>query len=114
MKASDVTANRLRSLSDGDEAALLTSIDRWVEREVKPAVKKFDHADEWPADIVEQMREFGLFGATISQDYGALGLPAKTYAKIIMRISAEWMAITGIFNSHLMLALALEKFGTDA
>jgi alkylation response protein AidB-like acyl-CoA dehydrogenase len=112
MKALDVTANRLRSLSDGDEEALLTSIDRWVEREVKPAVKKFDHADEWPTDIVDQMREFGLFGATISQDYGGLGLPAKTYAKIIMRISAEWMAITGIFNSHLMLALALEKFGT--
>lgn len=103
-----------RSLSDSDEEALLASIDRWVERDVKPVVKQFDHADEWPAKIVEQMREFGLFGATVSPDYGGLGLPAKTYAKIVMKISAEWMAITGIFNSHLMLALALEKFGTDA
>ena len=103
-----------KSLSDSDEAALLASVDRWVEKEVKPVVKKFDHADEWPADIVEQMREFGLFGATIGQEYGGLGLPAKTYAKIVMKISAEWMAITGIFNSHLMLALALEKFGTAA
>jgi alkylation response protein AidB-like acyl-CoA dehydrogenase len=103
-----------RSLSEADEEALLASIDRWVEREVKPVVKQFDHADEWPAKIVEQMQEFGLFGATVSPDYGGLGLPAKTYAKIVMKISAEWMAITGIFNSHLMLALALEKFGTEA
>ena len=45
-------------------------------------------------------------------EYGGLGLPATTYAEIVMRISAVWMAITGIFNSHLMLALAIEKFGT--
>jgi len=109
-----VPSSQPKSLSDSDEAALLASVDRWVEKEVKPVVKKFDHADEWPADIVEQMREFGLFGATIGQEYGGLGLPAKTYAKIVMKISAEWMAITGIFNSHLMLALALEKFGTAA
>jgi alkylation response protein AidB-like acyl-CoA dehydrogenase len=60
------------------------------------------------------MRELGLFGATVSPDYGGLGLPAVTYAKLVMRISSVWMAITGIFNSHLMLALAIEKFGTPA
>jgi alkylation response protein AidB-like acyl-CoA dehydrogenase len=58
------------------------------------------------------MRELGLFGATVSPEYGGLGLPASTYAKIVMRISSCWMAVTGIFNSHLMLALAIEKFGT--
>ena len=55
------------------------------------------------------MKELGLFGATISQEYGGLGLPAGTYAKIVMRISRDWMAVTGIFNSHLMLALAIER-----
>jgi alkylation response protein AidB-like acyl-CoA dehydrogenase len=60
------------------------------------------------------MRELGLFGATISQQYGGLGLPATTYSKIVMRISRDWMAITGIFNSHLMLALAIERYGTEA
>jgi alkylation response protein AidB-like acyl-CoA dehydrogenase len=109
-----VAPSNSRSLSDSDETALLASIDRWVERDVKPVVKQFDHADEWPAKIVEQMQDFGLFGATVSPAYGGLGLPATTYAKIVMKISAEWMAITGIFNSHLMLALALEKFGTEA
>jgi alkylation response protein AidB-like acyl-CoA dehydrogenase len=93
---------------------LLDTIDRWVERDVKPIVKRYDHEDVWPAETVEQMRELGLFGATISQAYGGLGLPATTYSKIVMRISRDWMAITGIFNSHLMLALAIERYGTEA
>ena len=102
-----------RTISPSDEQALLDTIDRWVVREVQPIVKKFDHADEWPAETVEQMKEMGLFGATISPEYGGLGLPASTYAQIVMRISRDWMAVTGIFNSHLMLALAIEKFGTE-
>jgi alkylation response protein AidB-like acyl-CoA dehydrogenase len=102
-----------RNIDAGDQAQLLTAIDRWLEREVKPVVKEHDHADRWPATIVTQMQELGLFGATIGPEYGGLGLPATTYAEIVMRISAVWMAITGIFNSHLMLALAIEKFGTE-
>lgn len=101
------------TFSIDDENALLDTIDRWVKKDVKPSVKHFDHADEWPKEIVRQMAELGLFGSTISPEYGGLGLPAKTYAKMIMKISAEWMAITGIFNSHLMLALLIEKFGTE-
>ena len=97
-----------------DEALLLATIDRWCEKEVKPIVKAYDHADRYPAETVEQMKELGLFGATIAPEYGGLGLPAGTYAKIVMRIARDWMAITGIFNSHLMLALAIEKFGTKA
>jgi alkylation response protein AidB-like acyl-CoA dehydrogenase len=100
-------------LEAGEQAQLLAAIDRWLEREVKPVVKEHDHADRWPAQIVTQMQELGLFGATIGTEHGGLGLPATTYAEIVMRISAVWMAITGIFNSHLMLALAIEKFGTE-
>lgn len=95
-----------------DEAQLLDAIDRWVEAEVRPVVREYDHADRWPAELVEQMKQLGLFGATISPEYGGLGLPATTYAKIVMRISSVWMALTGIFNSHLMLALSIERFGT--
>jgi alkylation response protein AidB-like acyl-CoA dehydrogenase len=101
------------TFSTEDEQALLDMIERWLEKDVRPVVKKYDHADEWPEDIVAQMAEFGLFGATVSQEYGGLGLPAATYAKIVMKISAVWMSITGIFNSHLMLCLAIEKFGTE-
>src|SRR3981189_1939056 len=101
------------TIDKAGEAQLLGAIDRWVEREVAPRVKEFDHADRWPAELVEQMKELGLFGATVSPDYGGLGLPARTYAEIVMRVSSVWMALTGIFNSPLMLALAIEKFGTE-
>ena len=74
-------------LDDADEALLLDAIDRWVERDVKPVVKEYDHADRYPTQIVEQMQELGLFGATIGQEYGGLGLRASTYAQIVMRIS---------------------------
>lgn len=100
--------------SHEDEAILLETIQRWTDKELKPIVKEYDHADRYPTHIVEQMKEMGLFGATISQEYGGLGLPATTYAKLVMIVSSVWMSITGIFNSHLMLALAVEKFGTPA
>ncbi|MBM3569538.1 MAG: acyl-CoA dehydrogenase [Alphaproteobacteria bacterium] len=112
---STATADRAPNRLDAaDEEQLLRSIGRWLEREVRPVVKRHDHEDLYPYAIVEQMKELGLFGATISPDHGGLGLPAGTYAKLVMDISAVWMAITGIFNSHLMLALAVEKFGTEA
>ncbi|ODT23761.1 MAG: acyl-CoA dehydrogenase [Kaistia sp. SCN 65-12] len=95
-----------------EEQALFDTIDRWLDTKVKPVVRQHDHDDIYPAEIVEQMKELGLFGATIGQDYGGLGLPATTYAKIVMRISDVWMAITGIFNSHLIMAAAVERFGT--
>ena len=109
-----MTARTAQRIDAVDEAQLLQTIDRWLERDVKPIVRKYDHDDLYPTELVEQMKALGLFGATISSDYGGLGLPATTYARLVMRISSIWMAITGIFNSHLMLALAIEKFGTPA
>src|SRR5262249_42379028 len=64
--------------------------------------------------MVEQMKALGLFGATIGPQYGGLGLPAQIYAQIVTRISRVWMSLTGIFNSHLMMALLVEKYGTEA
>lgn len=101
-----------REIDCDDEAAFFDMIDRWIDRDVRPVVKDFDHADEWPEALVQQMADFGLFGATIGKEFGGLGLPATTYAMMVMKISSVWMSITGIFNSHLMLALAIEKFGT--
>ena len=101
------------ALDTDEEQQLLQALERWVEREVKPRVLEYDHADRYPQVLVEQMKELGLFGATVGTQYGGMGLPASTYAKLVMHISSVWMAITGIFNSHLMLAFAIEKFGTD-
>jgi len=103
----------MSSWNTEDERAILDSIDVWVEKEVRPIAKRFDHADEYPHDLVEQMKALGLFGATISQSYGGLGLSAGTYAKIVIRVASAWMAPTGIFNSHLIMATAIERFGTD-
>jgi len=100
------------SLDAEQESQILNMIERWVARELKPIVREYDHADRYPTHIVEQMKELGLFGATISPEHGGMGLSASTYAKIVMSISAVWMSISGIINSHLMLALAIEKFGT--
>ncbi len=97
-----------------EEQALLDAIQKWVDREVRPVVMHHDHNDIWPAELVAQMTDMGLFGATIGQEYGGLGLSAVTYAKIVALIASHWMAITGIFNSHLIMALAVERFGTPA
>src|SRR5919198_5829115 len=100
---------------EADEAGrILDAIERWLERDVVPHVRKLEHEDVWPARMVEQMREIGLFGATISPQYGGLGLCAELYARIVARISEVWMSLTGIFNSHLMMALLVERYGSEA
>src|SRR5262245_2067960 len=109
-----MTEAALRQIERADEEQLFRSIDRWLERDVKPVVKQHDHADLYPSEIVEQMKALGLFGATISAGYGGLGLPARTYAQIVIKISRVWMAITAIFNTHHMSALAIEKLRTPA
>ena len=93
---------------------LLDAIERWLAREVEPQVMQLERDDVWPAQMVERMREFGLFGATISPAYGGLGLSAQVYARIVERISQVWMSLTGIFNSHLMMALLVEKQGSSS
>jgi alkylation response protein AidB-like acyl-CoA dehydrogenase len=103
-----------RDVDPAFEAQLLDAIDKWIDRELRPVIMEHDHGDIWPEAIVAQMVDLGLFGATIGEEYGGLGLPATTYAKIVARISSFWMAPTGIFNSHLIMALAIEKFGTPA
>jgi alkylation response protein AidB-like acyl-CoA dehydrogenase len=108
------SAREPRSIDSDEEAAFLETIDRWLARDVIPVVQEHDHGDIWPARLVDQMAEMGLFGATIGREYGGLGLPARTYARIVMRISSHWMALTGIFNSHLIMAAAIERFGTAA
>ena len=95
------------------ENQILDAIDRWCEREVAPHVMALEHADIWPEQMVEQMKALGLFGATISPQYGGLGLSAGIYSRIVARISETWMSLTGIFNSHLMMALLVEKYGTE-
>jgi alkylation response protein AidB-like acyl-CoA dehydrogenase len=105
-------ALRNTPITADDDSQILDTIERWVDRELKPIVREFDHEDRYPHQVVEQMKELGLFGATVAPQYGGLGLSSSTYAKIVMSISSVWMSITGIINSHLMLALAIQKYGS--
>jgi alkylation response protein AidB-like acyl-CoA dehydrogenase len=102
-------------MQDSDqEALILDSLARFLDREVKPHVHALEHDDIWPAEIVERMKDLGLFGATIGAEYGGLGLSTGTYAKIVEKVSTVWMSLAGIFNSHLIMAAAVERFGTPA
>jgi alkylation response protein AidB-like acyl-CoA dehydrogenase len=102
-------------MNDADQDRLiLDSVDRFLERHVRPFAMKLEHDDIYPTEIVERMKEMGLFGAVIPTDYGGLGLSAATYAKIIERISAVWMSVSGIVNSHLIMARIVDRMGTPA
>ena len=96
-----------------NDKLILSSIDKFLEKDVKPYVKEFESEDKYPQDIADKMAELGLFGATISEDYGGLGLSAVTYSKIVENVSSVWMSVSGIFNSHLIMCAAVEKIGTE-
>jgi len=107
----NATAERLADA--GEERLILDSVDRFLEREVRPVVHALEAADTYPAAIVEKLKALGVFGATIAPEFGGLGLPAVTYARIVERMSAVWMSVPGFFNSHLIMAAAVERHGTE-
>ena len=89
------------------EGLILDSVDRFLERDVRPYVREFEQKDIYPVEIVEKLKALGLFGATIAPEYGGLGLSATTYVKVVERISAVWMSVSGFFNAHLIMAAAV-------
>jgi alkylation response protein AidB-like acyl-CoA dehydrogenase len=100
----------------GEDAAidtLLDALERWLANDVVPNVLELEHADEYPRAMVEQMREFGLFAATIPEEYGGLGLPASAYVRIVEAVARAWMSLTGVVNTHLMVAELVRRYGTD-
>ncbi len=98
---------------DADEDQMLEVIERWLERDVRPRVMELERADACAPELIEQMKAFGLFGATIAPEHGGLGLPALTYARIVARIAEVWIALPGYFNTHLIMAEIVQRFGTD-
>ena len=97
-----------------EERLILDSVDRFLETDVRPYVHDLEARDEYPTEIVEKMKELGLFGCLIQSEHGGLGMSTSTYTKIIERISAVWMSVSGIINSHLIMAMAVQRYGTEA
>jgi butyryl-CoA dehydrogenase len=92
---------------------ILDGVRRFVAREVIPHASALEHADEFPTEIVAQMRELGLFGVTIPEAYGGLGLDLLTYIGIIEELAYGWMSLTGIVNTHTMAATLIMSHGND-
>lgn len=100
-------------VDDRTAEELVTTIRRWVEAEVIPNASALEHADEFPQAMFEQMDSFGLFGATISPNYGGLGLSVSVYARIVEELSRGWMSLSGILNTHKIAATMISRYGTE-
>jgi alkylation response protein AidB-like acyl-CoA dehydrogenase len=92
---------------------VVAAVREWVEREVYPAASEYEHADEYPAPLVEDMKRMGLFGVTIPEDYGGLGLDLLTYVLIQIELSRGWMSLSGVLNTHFISAWMIRTHGTD-
>jgi alkylation response protein AidB-like acyl-CoA dehydrogenase len=92
---------------------IIENVRRFVAREVIPTATELEHADAYPAELVAQMRELGLFGITIPETYGGLGLDLLTYVGVIEELAYGWMSLTGIVNTHTMAATLVMHHGTD-
>lgn len=92
---------------------MISTLRTWVDSEVIPHASEFELPDIYPTDMVLQMAEFGLFGATIPEEYGGLELDNSTYVRVIAELSRGWMSLAGVINSHLICAKLIAQFGTD-
>ena len=88
-------------------------VRQFVDKEIIPDAEDYDHEDKFPEPIVEQMKELGLFGVTIPEEYGGMGLDLTTYAMIVEELSRGWISISGVVNTHFIGSYLLMKFGTD-
>jgi alkylation response protein AidB-like acyl-CoA dehydrogenase len=101
------------AMLETENTMILDAIDKFLERDVAPYVRELESTDTYPQEISDKLAELGMYGATISPEYGGLGLDIKTYSKIVERVASVWMSVSGIFNSHLIMAAAVERFGTE-
>jgi alkylation response protein AidB-like acyl-CoA dehydrogenase len=96
-----------------EQKAITEMVHKFVDEQIIPNAEHYDHEDAFPEPIVEQMKELGLFGVTIPEEYGGMELDLTTYAMIVEELSRGWISISGIVNTHFIGSYLLMKFGTD-
>ncbi|MEX2196659.1 MAG: acyl-CoA dehydrogenase family protein [Thermoleophilaceae bacterium] len=96
-----------------EQRAITEMVRQFVDEQILPVAEEYDHEDKFPEPIVEQMKELGLFGVTIPEEYGGMGLDLTTYAMIVEELSRGWISISGVVNTHFIGSYLLMKFGTD-
>ncbi|WP_134730047.1 acyl-CoA dehydrogenase family protein [Amycolatopsis nivea] len=102
---------RTAGLSDVQQE-ILSTVRSFVDKEIIPHAQALEHADEYPAEIVEGMKEMGLFGLTIPEEYGGLGESLLTYALVVEEIARGWMSVSGVINTHFIVAHMIKQHGT--
>ncbi|MFM8560818.1 MAG: acyl-CoA dehydrogenase family protein [Solirubrobacterales bacterium] len=96
-----------------EQKAICEMVRQFADEQILPNAEHFDHEDEFPEEIVEQMKELGLFGVTIPEEYGGMGLDLTTYCMIVEELSRGWISISGIINTHFIGSYLLMKYGTE-
>jgi alkylation response protein AidB-like acyl-CoA dehydrogenase len=95
------------------QAEIVATVRSFVDKEIIPIASELEHADEYPTKIVEGLRELGLFGITIPEEFGGLGESLLTYALAVEELARGWMSVSGIVNTHFIVAWMLVQHGTD-
>jgi alkylation response protein AidB-like acyl-CoA dehydrogenase len=96
-----------------DQKEILKAVRSFVEKEILPVATELEHQDEYPTEIVEGLKELGIFGLTIPEEYDGLGESLLTYALAVEEIARGWMSVSGIINTHFIVAWMLLQHGTD-
>jgi alkylation response protein AidB-like acyl-CoA dehydrogenase len=95
------------------QTEILSLVRTFVDEKILPVATELEHRDEYPTDIVEGMKDLGLFGLTIPEEYGGLGESLLTYALVVEEIARGWMSVSGIVNTHFIVAYLLMQHGTE-
>ena len=95
------------------QTEILSAVKVFVDKEILPYATELEHKDEFPEAIVDGMREMGLFGLMIDEEYGGLGESLLTYALVVEQIARGWMSISGVINTHFIVAYMIAQHGTD-
>jgi len=90
---------------------LLLAVKEFVQRDVLPVASKHDHDDSYPSELVDQMAEMGLFGMTVPEEFGGLGVDVLTFSMVFEELAKGWMSLTGPIGSHSMLTRAIVQHG---
>ena len=92
---------------------ILATVKTFVDKEIIPVAQELEHTDTYPQEIVDGMKEMGLFGLTIPEEYGGIGESLLTYALVVEQIARGWMSVSGVINTHFIVAHMIRRHGTD-
>lgn len=95
------------------QTEIITTVRQFVDKAIIPHAQELEHTDTYPQEIVDQMREMGLFGLMIPAEYGGLGESLLTYALCVEELARGWMSISGVINTHFIVAYLIRQHGTD-